>query len=298
MSEVIFKSRTLLGDLRQNFKIMTFSKFREEVDYYFGITYKVNCYSILIITSGQSKFDIDFKSMDVHVGDVMFISPGQIFQCASPDTVEGYLISFSDTFFNSYSNAECFKFNMNLLNRLSQTMHMSLSDKKQKIVKNLIGLLKMDAEDISGERFTIIRQHLISVLLQTLKFEKNTLESGELLSGDRKLAIKYKNLVQKNISVKNNVEYFCKELNVSKSTLQKATRVAFQKSPKDIIQEVLMLEAQRLLFVSRNRVQEIAYTLGFTDPTNFTKFFKKSAGTTPDAFRKKQLKANLSESTI
>jgi AraC family transcriptional regulator, transcriptional activator of pobA len=37
-------------------------------------------------------------------------------------------------------------------------------------------------------------------------------------------------------------------------------------------------------------ITEIAYQLGFSDPANFGKFFKKQAGMSPLTFRKKRVK--------
>lgn len=288
MNNVVLKTQAVLGEVSQNFSVKPFNKFTEEVNYDYAKTYRVNCYAILVITSGLSQYVVDFKDLIVSEGDVILISPGQVFHCVTPRRVEGYLISFSEFFFINSSHSECFKANLDILNNLSQIMHLSISEDRQEVIYSLIRLLKTNDVNTSEEKSTIIRQHLLSVLLHTLSLESCHVIAKEVLSSDRKLAMKFKMMVQKRISIKYNVEYFCNELNVSKSTLQKATRNAFQLSPKDIIQDVLLLEAQRLLFISKNRVQEIAYSLGFTDPTNFTKFFKKSVGITPDTFRKQQ----------
>lgn len=290
MNEVVLKSQALLGEINQNFSIMTFNKFTEEVKYDYDLTYQVNCYAILMIMSGESKYVVDFNQIVVREGDVVIIYPGQVFHCLTPRQVEGVMISFSEKYFEDHSNTECFKGSLHTLKTLSQATHLSISAKRREDVYSLLRLMEMNDSNSSEEKFTLIRQHLLSALFQVLKFESQRIELHEVVGAECKLAMRFKNLVQQRISIKNNVEYFCNELNVSKSTLQKATRVVFQKSPKDIIQKVLLLEAQRLLYISKNRVQEIAYLLGFTDPTNFTKFFKKSVGRTPEAFRKQQYK--------
>ncbi|MEM1136245.1 MAG: AraC family transcriptional regulator, partial [Bacteroidota bacterium] len=57
------------------------------------------------------------------------------------------------------------------------------------------------------------------------------------------------------------------------------------KSANRWIQDKIMSEAQALLAKSNTPVKEIAYRLGFNEPTHFSKFFKKQTGKTPNQFR-------------
>ncbi|MES1264137.1 MAG: helix-turn-helix domain-containing protein [Variovorax sp.] len=47
----------------------------------------------------------------------------------------------------------------------------------------------------------------------------------------------------------------------------------------------MALEAQRLLVYSVATAVAIGEQLGFGEPTNFTKFFRRLVGATPEAFR-------------
>ena len=53
-----------------------------------------------------------------------------------------------------------------------------------------------------------------------------------------------------------------------------------------MVQEFLLLESKRMLLDPSLQIKEIAYELGFNEPTNFTKFFKKFENTSPESFRK------------
>ncbi|MEL7362149.1 MAG: helix-turn-helix domain-containing protein, partial [Bacteroidota bacterium] len=45
------------------------------------------------------------------------------------------------------------------------------------------------------------------------------------------------------------------------------------------------LEARRLLATTSDTVEAIGFRLGFSEATNFVKFFKRVVGITPEAFR-------------
>ncbi|MBI0400047.1 helix-turn-helix transcriptional regulator [Cyclobacterium marinum] len=50
--------------------------------------------------------------------------------------------------------------------------------------------------------------------------------------------------------------------------------------------DFIILQAKRNLINSTTNSAELAYKLGFEDPTNFTKYFKKNTGLTPKSFIK------------
>jgi AraC family transcriptional regulator, regulatory protein of adaptative response / methylphosphotriester-DNA alkyltransferase methyltransferase len=63
------------------------------------------------------------------------------------------------------------------------------------------------------------------------------------------------------------------------------------RSPCDIMEQRIMAEATKLLSETELSVAEIGYKFGYTEPTNFTKFFKGMCGVTPLNYRKSQIKA-------
>lgn len=274
----------IMPDLKFNISAIEDFVALMELDY--SQTFKIDCYTLIFITSGQTQYVVDFKVYELKEGDVLLLSPGQVFYCLTPRRVKGTMIYLMEDFFQSNKEHDFLISNYNLLMNLCQRGKLTISSEKKPNFYCLIDLIKSEVQFFK-DRPTIILQQLISVLLHSLEREYSKLDKSEIFIAEKNLALKFKALVQKNVSVKNNVEYFCSKLKISKSTLQKATKLIFQKTPKDIIEEVLLLEAKRLLKVTNLRIQEVGYNLGFTDPTNFTKFFKRNIGVTPDAFRKR-----------
>jgi AraC family transcriptional activator of pobA len=54
-----------------------------------------------------------------------------------------------------------------------------------------------------------------------------------------------------------------------------------------LIRQRVLTEAKRQLVFTTQAIHEIAYDLTFSDPSHFTRFFRKQTGTTPQAFREK-----------
>ena len=60
-------------------------------------------------------------------------------------------------------------------------------------------------------------------------------------------------------------------------------------SPCHFAEERTMEEARKMLLGTTMSIAEISYKLTFSEPTNFTKFFKSFEGVTPRIYREKKL---------
>ena len=74
-------------------------------------------------------------------------------------------------------------------------------------------------------------------------------------------------------------------LNVSTKTLTNCVYESSHSTPLKIINDRVILEAKRQLLHSSLKIKEIAFYLGFEDPSYFVKFFKRQTGYLPAEFR-------------
>ena len=72
--------------------------------------------------------------------------------------------------------------------------------------------------------------------------------------------------------------------------LGQATTKILGKTPKEIINDRILLEAKRLLVHTQLSIKEIGQDLGFDDPAYFVRYFKKNSALTPVEFRESYLK--------
>lgn len=77
-------------------------------------------------------------------------------------------------------------------------------------------------------------------------------------------------------------------LGYSLKTLNRACRRATGHTAKQLIDARVTLEAKRLLAHTDLPVAAVSHRLGFSEPTNFSKFFTRATGRTPGAFRTAQ----------
>jgi AraC-like DNA-binding protein len=71
----------------------------------------------------------------------------------------------------------------------------------------------------------------------------------------------------------------------SPRTLTRACLAGLGRTPKQVIDARVLLEARRLLANTDHTIADISSRLGFTDPSAFGLFFRRLDGTTPGTFR-------------
>ncbi|PTX18292.1 AraC family transcriptional activator of pobA [Pontibacter mucosus] len=97
---------------------------------------------------------------------------------------------------------------------------------------------------------------------------------------------RFQQLIKEEHSYKKGVEAYACQLHISTGHLSRVCRSIAGKSPKDILIDYFITEAQLALADVEKSVSEVCFALGFDDPAYFTRLFKKRTGLTPMAFRK------------
>jgi AraC-like DNA-binding protein len=80
---------------------------------------------------------------------------------------------------------------------------------------------------------------------------------------------------------------YAASLNISSSYLNEAVKQNSGHPVSYWIHQELIMKAKRMLYYSDTTVKEIAYNLGYADPTYFIRLFTKVAGLSPMKFRQK-----------
>lgn len=88
------------------------------------------------------------------------------------------------------------------------------------------------------------------------------------------------------------VKYCADKMNLSPNYLSDLLKNETGKNTQEHIYFHLLERAKTLLLVTNNKVNEIAFELGFEYPQNLSKLFKNKVGLTPSEYRKVQIKSN------
>lgn len=104
---------------------------------------------------------------------------------------------------------------------------------------------------------------------------------------------KFNLLVEMNFRTQHSVSYYAEQLNRSPKTLSNLFALYNHKTPIQIIQERILIEAKRLLFYTDKSAKQITYELGFDDAAYFSNYFKKHTSFSPSEFRSSKKMASI-----
>ncbi|MFP3765577.1 hybrid sensor histidine kinase/response regulator transcription factor [Prevotella intermedia] len=94
---------------------------------------------------------------------------------------------------------------------------------------------------------------------------------------------KFRTIIQGNLGNSDlNVETISHEMGISRAQLYRKIKSITGISPNDIVREARMKRADRLLETTDKSVSEIAYEVGFSSPSYFTKCYREFFGRTPN----------------
>lgn len=102
-------------------------------------------------------------------------------------------------------------------------------------------------------------------------------------SAESQFVEKFRTIIQGNLDNSDlNVETISHEMGISRAQLYRKIKSITGISPNDIIREARMKRADRLLETTDKSVSEIAYEVGFSSPSYFTKCYREFFGRTPN----------------
>ena len=132
---------------------------------------------------------------------------------------------------------------------------------------------------------SLLRYQLCTLILRLRLFNASQKSDAMPLTSTQRRYEKFRALLEANYSRWHLIGPYTDALGCTQKSLNRATQEAAGLNAKDLIARRLTLEAKRLLVHTDRPIYLIAEGLGFDEPTNFSKFFRKYAAQSPAQFR-------------
>lgn len=258
---------------------------RTDLDHYPDQIHLVEFYIILFIETGQGYHTIDFTDYKCEQGTILTVRKDQLHKFIKSDSLKGTLLLFTNEFLESYlEKLEALK-TLQLFNELLGVPKIQLSKTEYAEMSSLVERIKTEYFNISDYySLDIIRSelHILITKLYRIKSQKEQMVSNRKYLNE---FIDFQNLVETNVNHTKSVQDYAKMMGLSTKTLNNITRSIIHKTAKEFINEICTKQVKRLLINTKLTIKEIAYISGFTETTNFYKYFKHQTKTTPEQFR-------------
>ncbi|MCF0074929.1 helix-turn-helix transcriptional regulator [Dyadobacter sp. CY261] len=265
--------------------VRPFSEYLHQHHKTLDVAHRHNFYHLVFFLKGIGTHTIDFTTFNVFPNQIYFMVPGQVHSWSFQGDVDGYVVNFTESLFESFLLKGGYLENFSFFNGIAIDG-----------VINLPGDLAREIETIFKKMLSkpqrgIFGLDMIRVLLleMFMLIEQNTLfhKSQSIPHYNYTLLRNYQKLIEKNYLTLRLPKEYADLLFITPNHLNALCKAHLGIQAGELIRNRIILEARRLLVNLTLSVSQVGYSLNFNDNSYFTKFFRKHTGMTPEEFRRK-----------
>lgn len=241
-------------------------------------------FQIMLITEGHADAVLDNENIQLVAPCLMLIPAGTVHGFHFATGTQGRIISVALGFLEHNSRAMDQDFMLEMINQRT-VLPYERSTRHFETVKKLINQILAEFRYPQVGR-AIVFDALLRTLLVHVSRQKSIQSVKESShSHQRTILNRYRTLIDTHYKQRWTVADYAAEMCITESKLNRICKSFTQKSAFEVLQDRILLEAQRYLIYTNASLDSISYDLGLNDAAYFCRYFKKRTGITPKAFR-------------
>ena len=263
-------------------------------DDYSNMKLMAGFYSIFLKNINCGKLKYGRQNYDFQEGTLVFIAPEQVLEVEpntenTDSTINSWGLFFHPDLIKGTSLGTKIKLYTFFSYDSNEALH--LSDKEREIINDIVHKIDYElSQNIDKHSQNLIVSSLDLLLNYCLRFYDRQFITRSL--GNRDILSRFESFLSEycqSESLKENglptVKLCAEKLNLSPNYLSDLLKKETGKNTQEHIHYYLIEEAKNKLLISNDRINEIAYELGFEYPQYFSRIFKRHTGQTPAEYR-------------
>lgn len=245
--------------------------------------HRLDFHTITLVTEGTGERMVDFATFPCRPGTLLWVRPGQVQRFGPGDGLNGPHLLFTSAFPPGFTGSDRL-----ITDWLGPTCwQLGTSPEYTSVAALLAELAAESHRDPAAPSSTAaaVTRQIQQFLLAAIMLRISRLAPHGEREHDREVYARFRAELERAYPVTRRAEDYAARLGYSVKTLSRACLAATGRPVKRVIDGRVALEAQRLLAHTDEPVASISRRLGFSEPTNFGKFFVRHTGTTPGDFR-------------
>ena len=266
-------------------------------------------FAVVLLETGRGTYSLDGVGEEAGPRTAYVARPGHVKAYAYSEPPAGWVVTFTEAFLKTHAHADVFRAVPFLVTEPALSA---------RVDAHTFGALAALAAQVAAElrrpstvQAPLVAAHLVALLLRLREAlwdgrdaeaagvapASGGLALGGPASGDRDAAIarsfradlegRLRALVAGEAAASPSVAELAAGQGLHPDHLSAAVKRATGRTAGDWAAEALAAEARGLLVDPAAPVKEVAYRLGFSEPTAFSRFFKRQTGASPTAFRRR-----------
>lgn len=254
---------------------------------------RANYFSFVLNHRGAGTYYLDHHEFPFGPQTIYFTNPGHIKAYELVSSEEAYIITLNERFLRENVQADIYGAFPFLLAEKAPPKQLGPADFQDFATLYQQMLLEFGRDSPYQDR---ILGNLFTVLLLKIKekfwsaynpIEEGNRDSEIVKTFKRLLEAEFKEVLENDRpEVKLQVQYFAEKMSLHPNYLTSVIKSKTGRTVQDWIASRTLSFAKTLLTTTSYSAKEIAYQLGFSEPTHFGRFFKRHTQESPTAFRK------------
>lgn len=249
-----------------------------------GVPYRGDYYKIGLCLGGTAELKANLETYPIGPGSLMVITPQVIKEWThiSADH-DGLSVFFTREFITASHNIDVTTFNF-LEN--ARTHVLPLTSEQLTSLRTSFEFLREKYQAPHPYRDSMVKNLLHNLLYEVVAlYEQQQAAQRASLSRGQLLTAGFKQLLGAHSLTERSVRFYAEQLCITPKHLTETVKDATGKTAGEWIDEAVVLEAKALLQNPQLTVAQVSDLLHFADQSAFSRFFKKSIGLSPTAYK-------------
>ena len=256
----------------------------EHILKFYNQTCRLKATIFVLCMEGELTASVNLKEYTIRRNDFLALMPGSLIRCCAREQqrVRLSFIGFSSKFMNSINLIQA---TMNLLPVIMEHPMVHLSEEVAQVISDFHALMNRVQSHASKMTPESIKQVLISIIYGISNLYRGHEWPAENKSRSEEIRKRFIQLAMENYTTQRHTAFYASRLSISCQHLCMIIKQKTGKSVSDIIAEMVIMDAKSQLKSTDLTIQEIAYSLNFSNVSFFGKYFKRYVGMSPQNYR-------------
>ncbi len=243
-------------------------------------------YTILLMERGEGTCHVDAGRYALTAPAVLFATPFQVVRVDVPKKLRATQIQFHGDFYCIELHKEEVACNGLLFNNCYEAPLIAPAPADHAELARISFDLQRELAAVSPSS-AVLTAYLQLFLARASQIKRQRL-ADRLLGPPRDAVMdRFRALIAQHARDNLKPKDYAARLNLTGGAFTRRCKRVYGKTPSALIQEQTILEAKKLLHLTRAPIKEIASTLGFADEHYFSRYFKKLTRVSPKHFRER-----------
>jgi AraC family transcriptional activator of pobA len=252
--------------------------------------HRLGFYEIALVTDGRGQLDLGGVPVDVAPYRLCLTRPGEARRWRLDGArLDGSLAFFEAAFVDDFFADPCFVERLPVMSCAPGRRSIALSRRQFDALVTVVGEMGDELADLRSDSGDLLRAQVHRLLVMVQR--ANGTGPAAAIDPATRLAARFSKLMAGGASAGRSVAEMASSLGTTPRALNRCLRETCGRTAGELMQQHVLRESRRLLLRTELSVAAIAERLNFSDPSYFSRFFKRHLGLPPGSFRERQKSA-------